>query len=162
MLPGDCKELENWRLYRGLIECGVKTFWAIRELKQSHIFWLDSAEELPLAAETYPLIVAERLGIRKLPSKRKEPLCYVDQVCGFLQSVGYRCESIVRPCVDHVDSMLCAVTAQALIGGSGSFEVLGEKPQVDEAESVLREGYIIYPVWQFIAEQRTAGTTRVS
>jgi hypothetical protein len=145
VLPRSLKDLEHWRLYKGLIELGIKTFWYIYDSKNMRILGLDGPPKLPIVAETYPRKVAEVMGLRPLPSKRKEPVRYADHIWNSLQSLGYRCESVVRPSVDQVDAMLCAIAAQALMADEEAWQALGEKPYADKRGSVLREGFIVVP-----------------
>lgn len=146
VLPETLQELDNWKIYKGLIEGGVKTFWAICESTKIQIFGLNDLYEAPVAIETYPRKVAETLGVRHLPSKRKEPVLYVDHVWGLLKSLGYCCESVIRPAIDHVDAMLCAIAAQAVLDKQGAWQSLGEKPFTDKDGTVLREGFIVCPM----------------
>lgn len=145
VLPRSLEDLEHWKLYKGLIELGIKTFWFIHNSKDMRIFSLDGPLDLPIVAETYPRKVAEVMGLQRLPSKRKEPVRYVDYLWHFLQLLGYRCESIVRPSVDQIDAMLCAIAAQALVTSGDACEALGDQPYVDEKDCVLREGFIVVP-----------------
>jgi len=147
VLPGSLEELKHWKLYKGLIELGIKTFWYIYNSKDMHILGLDGPPDLPIVAETYPRKVAEAIGLQlqRLPSKRKEPTAYVDSVWDALRRLGYKCESIVRPTVHHIDAMLCAIAARALLADGDAWRALGEKPYVDNNGSVLREGFIVVP-----------------
>jgi len=145
VLPENLQGLEDWRLYKGLIELGIQTFWHIYRSGEIRIFGLDDTPELPLVAETYPRKVAEDLGLGRLPSKRNEPMRYVEHIWSFLQSQGFRCESVIRPSVDQVDAMLCAIAAQSIGADSNASEPLGNKPYVDKEASVLREGFIVVP-----------------
>ena len=61
---------------------------------------------------------------------------------------SYRCDSVIRPTVDQVDAMLCAVAGQAAVEGSGFMETFGREPVVDEEEGFLREGFIVCPAKQ--------------
>ena len=145
VLPQTLRELENWKLYKGLIEGGVKTFWGIYNSKTIKVFGLNDQYEMPVAMETYPRKVAERLGLGRVPSKKKEPVNYMEYAWGFLKSLGYQCESVIRPALDHVDAMLCALAAQAFVDGQEHWEALGEKPFPDEGAAILREGFIVVP-----------------
>jgi len=131
VLPQTLHELEHRKLYKGLIELGVKTFRHIYESADIHVFGLDDSYLFPVAAETYPRKVAETMGLKRLPSKRREPVRYVDYVWHFFQSLGYGCESVLRPSVDHVDAMLCAIAAHSWVADRKTCEALGEKPYVD-------------------------------
>lgn len=55
---------------------------------------------------------------------------------------------MIRPTVDQVDAMLCAVAGQAAVEGSGFMETFGREPVVDEEEGFLREGFIVCPAKQ--------------
>ena len=145
-LPQNLKEFEHWKLYKGLIEAGIKVFWWIHKSKDNFILGLTDFEGLPTIAETYPRKVAENLEFGRLPSKRKEPIRYVNHIWGKLSSQGYRCESVIRPSVDQIDAMLCAIAAKSLLCKKSVF--LGEKPYIDEKEPLLREGFIVTPCGQ--------------
>jgi hypothetical protein len=148
VLPGDRNALRDWKLYRGLIEVGVDVFWSIYEHDLASIFGLVLMPELEsIVFETYPRYVFRQLwpGVR-LPSKRNEPFAYVETVWRLIQSDGYLCESVLRPAVDHVDAMLCALAAEACLHADGlPAGTVGLPPVVDRDERVLREGFIVAP-----------------
>ena len=147
-LPGSREELHNWLLYKGLIEAGVDMFWAIYSQGLASIAGLaSSATAATTVFETYPRYVIKCLwpGMH-IPSKRQSPLKYVDIVWGRIQAAGYSCDGVVRPAVDHVDAMLCALAAEAHLKRGGSLEgAAGIAPALDIEDRVLREGYIIGP-----------------
>lgn len=144
VLPVDLASLETWKLYGGLVRCGISIFWSIHERKIGKILGLDGPDDVPIIVETYPRKTALQLGLSHLPSKRKDPLAYVDYIWSFLKRHGYQCDSVVRPCVDHIDAMLCAIAAEAATG-IDTFVKLGREPQIDIHEPVLREGFIVCP-----------------
>jgi predicted nuclease with RNAse H fold len=157
VLPNNRAELENWILYRGLIELGVKTFWWAYQSGEYGIFGLSEKLTMPIVAETYPRKTIEALEIklRDIPSKRKAPFAYVKVVWDRLKEAGYRCNSVIHPTVDQVDAMLCAIAGQFLL--SGSFIKLGKKPMVDEIDHVIREGFIIIPSFNGLQTSKGPG-----
>jgi predicted nuclease with RNAse H fold len=116
-------------VYPAFVEAGLTIFWAAHE------------QGLPVV-ETYP-----RFAIRTLwpelviPSKRREPRRYVAELWARIRVLGYSS----RPPSSHheIDAMLCALAAEAF--EAGSHLQVGAPLVVDEAESVLREGYIVVP-----------------
>jgi hypothetical protein len=147
-LPADRKELAGWKLYKGLIEAGVTIFWAVYVQELASVMGLEPVAGCPITVlETYPRYVITRLwpGL-EIPSKRKKPLKYVDTVWDRLQEFGYSCTSVLRPAVDHVDAMLCAIAAEACLMADGLPEgTVGSNPTLDTDARVLREGYIVSP-----------------
>jgi dCTP diphosphatase len=146
-LPGSRAELQEWRLYRGLIEAGVDTYWAIHTTSAGSIAGVAPAVDgTPLVVETYPRYVIKRLWPGFLiPSKRKDPDEYTEQVWALLQEAGFSATTAPgRP--DHVDAMLCAVAARACLASDGLPEgTVGAQPYIDEDERLIREGYIVAP-----------------
>ena len=52
----------------------------------------------------------------------------------------------MRPTVDQVDAMLCAIAAEACVAANGLPPgSVGQPPFVDEPAQVIREGYIVSP-----------------
>jgi hypothetical protein len=149
VLPRDRAELVSWRLYRGLIETGIELFWAVDERRLARVLGLDSAVDLAATiCETYPRHVLRRLwpDLKPIPSKRNDPLGYLDAVWPRLRGAGYVCPSVLRPTVDQVDAMLCAVAAEACrTAGPLPAGTVGEPPFVDREARVLREGWIVAP-----------------
>lgn len=145
VLPHRRDQFATWRLYRGLIECGVEMFWAMHERGFAHIEGLgEDVNRTPTAMETYPRLVIRRLWPRfDIPSKRVSPFAYVDTLWGLLRERGYDCRAVVRPTVDQVDAMLCAIAAEA--ASRGEHDSLGLPPVADTRERVMREGYIVVP-----------------
>jgi predicted nuclease with RNAse H fold len=129
VLPHHRAAVAELKAYGPFVEAGLTIFWACRELTASVV-------------ETYP-----RFAIRTLwpelaiPSKRKEPARYVAELWSRIRALGYRS----RPPVTHdeIDAMLCALAAEAY--AAGTHLQVGAPPTVDEAECVLREGYIVVP-----------------
>jgi len=141
-LPRNRTELHTWKLYRGLIEAGMEIFWSIYEKRLANIFGLDQSEQ-NWAAEAYPRYTLRQWWPDlRIPSKKNEPSAYVDAVWSRLQKEGYRCPSLLRPTVDQVDAMLCALAALS-ITFCAKREFAGSAPLVDEKERVLREGWIV-------------------
>lgn len=146
-LPNDRRDLERRRLYAGLVRAGVALFWSAHRRGAAAVVGLATPDHRPALCETYPRYIARRLWPDLTPpSKRRDPLAYVETLWGRLQGLGYACPSVARPCVDHVDAMLCAVAAEAYAAAGGlPAGSVGEPPFVDEAEHVIREGYIVSP-----------------
>lgn len=146
-LPASRAELRDWRLYRGLIEAGVDTYWAIHTTSAGAITGLaPSKDGTPLVVETYPRYVLKRVWPQfRIPSKRKDPDEYTEQVWALLEEAGYSAATAPgRP--DHVDAMLCALAAQACLESDGLPPgTVGAEPYIDESEQLIREGYIVAP-----------------
>lgn len=144
-LPAGRAELGRSRLYRGLVEAGVEIFWQAQSRGQACVFGL-GRQSAPVLMETYPRYVARRRWPRlAVPSKRHAPLDYVDAVWGRLQKEGYCCPGVLRPAVDQVDAMLCALAAESCLASALPPGIVGQPPFVDEEERVIREGYIVSP-----------------
>lgn len=144
----DRAELAEWKAFAGLIEAGLEIFWSVQSHGLGWVLGLAAPGPIPVVCETYPRYVIKRrwADLRPIPSKRKEPLAYVDAVWGRLSKEGYGCPSLVRPTVDQVDAMLCALAAEACLGAKGMpAGTVGAKPVVDARGRVLREGYIASP-----------------
>ena len=127
VLPARRAELAQ--VYPEFVEAGLTMFWAAHRLG------------LPVV-ETYPRFVVRTLWPElRIPSKRREPRRYVAELWARIRSLGYTS----RPpgTHDEIDAMLCALAAEAF--ESGSYVQVGAPVVVDEAESVLREGYIVAP-----------------
>lgn len=146
-LPADRQELAGWKLYVGLIEAGIEIFWGVHVARLGTPCGAAPIAGLPIVAETYPRYVIKRLWPDLVvPSKAKAPLSYVDAVWSRIQAAGFRCEGVARPCVDHVDAMICAIAAHALASTGGPpAGTVGRALEVDEVCEVLREGFIVSP-----------------
>ena len=146
-LPGDRQQLAGWKLYAGLIEAGIEIFWGVHVARLGTSCGEAPIVGLPIVAETYPRYVIKRLWPDLVvPSKTKAPLAYVDAIWGLIQAAGFRCEGVIRPCVDHVDAMVCAIAAHALAStGEPPPGTVGRAVEVDEVCEVLREGFIVSP-----------------
>jgi predicted nuclease with RNAse H fold len=145
-LPGDRDELSKWKAYRGLIEVGISVFWWVYKSQLATIAGLPPVLERPTTiVEAYPRYVIRRLWPSlQIPSKRNAPLEYIDTVYSRIQKLGYVCRSVIRPSVDQVDAMLCALAASAYESSNGLPNgTVGDPPVPDEASQVMREGYII-------------------
>ncbi len=143
-LPECRKDLACWKAYQGLIEAGVEIFWSIYSTNSANIYGLPTLPGIRVnVAETYP-----RYTIRnwwpdlKIPSKRNASLDYVNAVWENIKKQGYRCSSVVRPSVDQVDAMLCALGALSLTWCTRG-EPAGKAPIVDFEDQILREGYVV-------------------
>jgi len=146
VLPRTRAELAGWRLYRPFVEAGIEIFWSLHEQELASILGLvpvPGAETVVF--ETYPRYVLLQLWGVRPASKRKEPAAYVDFVWSRLREAGYTCDdAVTRP--DHVDAMLCALTAEACLRDDElPAGTVGLPPVVDLAERVLREGFIVAP-----------------
>ena len=148
VLPADRTELENWKLYRGLIQAGVEIFWSVYRWKSVCIPGLEQdCNGKTVVFETYPRYVIKRLwpGF-KIPSKRKNPLAYISEIYQRILGLGFSYPGAQILTHDQVDSMLCALAAyhfhdrDELPGGT-----VGKPPYVDQRCSVLREGLIVAP-----------------
>ena len=145
-LPADRAELEQWRAYRGLIEVGVSIFWWVHDQQLASIAGTADAVA-PLACETYPRYIIKRMWpALTIPSKKNQPMDYIDAIYSEIQKLGYVCRSVVRPSVDQLDAMLCAIAANTLVetGGLPAGSV-GDAPLVDRDARVLRGGFIVAP-----------------
>jgi|GEM_PF-1293945 len=149
-LPADRRELAASILYKGLVQAGVEVFWALYEQGLVRIAGLPAGgpDRLTTVCETYPRHVLRRLwpDLRPIPSKRRVPVDYVEAVWARLRDAGYTCPSVVRPTVDQVDAMLCALAAEAGAREGGlPAGTVGEPPAPDYRAEVLREGLIVAP-----------------
>lgn len=140
-LPANRAQLQDWGLYRGLVEAGVEMFWAMHERRLAQIFGLETTVSGPVAMETYPRYVIKRLWpALRIPSKRREPFQYVDAVWRLVREQGYFCASVARPTVDQVDAVVCALAAEAATEGKTPACTVGIPPVVDKEGRVIREG----------------------
>ena len=116
-------------VYPEFVEAGLAIFWTAHRLGAPVL-------------ETYPRFVIKTLWPElTIPSKRREPRRYVAELWARIRSLGYTS----RPpgTHDEIDAMLCALAAEAF--EAGSYVQVGSPLLVDEAEGVLREGYIVAP-----------------
>lgn len=147
LLPANRAALRSWKLYRGLIEAGVETFWAIHTNALGNIAGLGTVSDgKPLIVETYPRYVLKRCWPQFLiPSKRKDPDEYTEQVWALLKAAGHEAKTEPgRP--DHVDAMLCALAARACLASEGlPAGTVGDPPYIDEQDGLIREGHIVAP-----------------
>jgi len=147
LLPANRAAMEGWKLYRGLIEAGVETFWAIHTNTLGNIAGLGTVSDgKPLIVETYPRYVLKRLWPEfRIPSKRKDPDEYTEEVWDLLERAGYSASKEPgRP--DHVDAMLCALAARACLGSERlPAGTVGAPPYIDEQDGLIREGLIVSP-----------------
>lgn len=146
-LPNNRAEMGHAMLYKGLVEAGVEMFWAIHSRRLATILGLPPiGENATTVFETYPRYIIRRLWPAvRIPSKRAAPLEYVDTIWGLLRAAGYTCEGVTRPAVDHLDAMLCALAAEAMLAGGTPRGTTGRAPVADDEERVIREGYIVAP-----------------
>lgn len=148
-LPTDRGGMAEALLYKGLVQAGVDLFWAMYEQGLVRIAGVPlGADRLTTVCETYPRYVLRRLwpDLKPIPSKRKAPVDYVEAVWTRIRDAGYTCASVARPTVDQVDAMLCAMAAEsAAEAGSLPAGTVGEPPDPDYRNEVLREGFIVSP-----------------
>ena len=147
VLPPTRAGLATSKLYRAFIEAGIEIFWSLHESGEAAIVGLDGPARENVVMETYPRYVIKRLWPElTIPSKRKTPRDYIDAVWPRIRGSGLSCGSVIRPNVDQVDAMLCALAADAYdrAGGLPSGAV-GLPPSVDATERVIREGFIVAP-----------------
>ena len=129
VLPDRRAAVAEMKAYGPFVEAGLTIFWACHGLA------------LPVV-ETYPRFVIRTLWPElAIPSKRKEPQRYVAALWPRIRALGYGS----RPPVTHdeIDAMLCGLAAEAF--AAGTHLQVGAPLVVDEAERVLREGYIVSP-----------------
>jgi len=147
-LPNNRDQLKEWKAYRGLIEAGISIFWWAHTGRFATVAGLTSESgDGPIVVETYPRYVIKRLWPDlSIPSKKNDALQYVDAVYSRIQKLGLVCRSVVRPSVDQVDAMICALAAREFVESTkmpaGS---VGEPPVADSDAGLLREGFIISP-----------------
>ena len=131
--------------YASLIQVGVRLFATAVSSGQAQLYGYPSSNVArPTICETYPRkILKDSFGFSSIPSKRNKPYAYVNDVWKKLQGLGYACRGVLRPTVDQVDAMLCAVAAEHL--RKGQIRALGDPPIWDPQENLFREGYIVVP-----------------
>lgn len=151
-LPRDRAELGRWRLYGHFVRAAVDTFWAIHRQERCSVLGLVPAPGAECTVfETYPRYVLRQLwGGRsqalRIPSKRKQPMLYLEWAADLLRAAGYSWGSVTLRRVDQVDAMLCALAAEAfLLEDDTPGGTVGRAPWEDGAEQVLREGFIVAP-----------------
>lgn len=148
VLPQNREELATWRIYQGLIAAGIEICWSVTEMHLASVFGLfEVSPDTPMIMETYPRYIIKRLWPElTIPSKRKAALGYVNAIWPRIQEMGYQCPSVLRPNVDQVDAMLCAIAASAFSSSTGKpAGTVGAQPYIDEESRILREGYIVSP-----------------
>lgn len=147
-LPSNRTELETWRLYRSFIRTSLDVFWSVYSRRLATVAGLRGLSGGRIVvAETYPRFVIRRLWPDlAIPSKRKQAVDYCNVLWKRLRAVGYRCDSVLRPTVDQIDAMLCAVAAEAAQArGACPDGTVGRQPIVDRNDEILREGFILAP-----------------
>ncbi|WP_076348476.1 DUF429 domain-containing protein [Alicyclobacillus vulcanalis] len=132
--------------YASLIQVGVQLFAAAVSSGHAQLYGdgRQSHGAKPIIFETYPRkVLKDHFALGSIPSKRKEPHAYVDKVWKALKDSGYTCCGVLRPTVDQVDAMVCAVVAEHVL--QKSVRELGEPPIWDAKDRIFREGYIVVP-----------------
>ena len=146
-LPNNWDELNDWKPYGQLIKCGATIFWEVYERGLGSIPGLGTDRTHIKVFETYPNYVLRRLWPTvEIPSKRRDPLGYVNSFWPKLIVLGYRSDSVNRPTVDQLDAAICALVAERMIASRNHLDgTVGTTPTVDQTVRVLREGYIVSP-----------------
>nr|WP_237700076.1 DUF429 domain-containing protein [Alicyclobacillus acidocaldarius] len=132
--------------YASLIKVSIRLFSEAVSTGQARLHGYPPSSNAagPTIFETYPRkILKDHFGLSSIPSKRKEPHKYVEEVWNALKERDYRCSGVIRPTVDQLDAMLCAVAAEHLL--KGQFKDLGAAPIWDPVQKIFREGYIVVP-----------------
>ncbi len=141
--------------YIGLLRLGCLLFWANRK----HVH--DLGGSTGKLIETYPREIVRRWANEtKIPPKRKQPEAYIELVTSLLRQLGYSWDREDRAlCVDDCDAMLCALAAQS--HSQRKADYLGKPPILDDAEEILREGFIVVPKASFLhtSGQRSDGSS---
>ncbi len=149
-------ELETGIFYgREIVRLGIDLFWTLYSNDRAAIYGLSNLDVSNLEVnvqvtvfETYPRYALETLfglksSIQHIPSKRKDPLSYIQKIWSLIQNLGYTCQGGGPHTVDDVDAMLCAIAAEQLSQCVACR--VGNPPSVDHDGQVLREGYIVVP-----------------
>jgi hypothetical protein len=122
------------------VEAALTIFWEAHTRTLARIPGLAGAG--PALLETYPRFTIRSLWpALAIPSKRREPRRYVDELWPRLQGLGLDGPAPTRH--DEVDALLCAIAASAWLERR-AVEV-GEPPELDAPGSVVREGFIVAP-----------------
>jgi len=148
VLPENRKELNNWKMYKQLIECSIEVFWNTYEKNLAAVAGLnDNPNSDIIIFETYPRYVIKRLWPdEEIPSKRKAPIDYVRKFSFLVKQKGYSFDESKIFSPDYVDAMLCAIAAEDFMKTKGhSAGKVGHPPLVDKKEKILREGFIYSP-----------------
>ncbi|MGO4275392.1 DUF429 domain-containing protein, partial [Paenibacillus sp. TAF58] len=137
------------RSYSQLVQLGVDLFWNAYSSSSASVYGLNSIQGKTEIFEVYPRFSIINLlkitnPLKTIPSKIKNPLEYIDFVWMKINNIGYSCSSVIRPTVDQVDAMLCAITADHLLKGTAN-NIVGNMPILDNSDMVIREGLIISP-----------------
>jgi len=135
-------------MYKQLIECGIEVFWNAYEKNLSAVAGLnDNPNSDIIIFETYPRYVIKRLwSDEEIPSKRKAPIDYVRKFSFLIKQKGYSFHESKILSPDYIDAMVCAIAAEDYFVTNGkSAGKVGVPPVVDNAEKILREGFIYSP-----------------
>jgi predicted nuclease with RNAse H fold len=141
ILPRTREEVADMTAFAPFVEAGLGMFW---EAQRGGLAAVPGCRGSgPALLETYPRLVIRRLWpeLARIPSKRKEPRRYVEELWLRLQQLGLEGPAPGRH--DHVDALLCAVAGRSWLDGR-AVEV-GEAPEPDQRGRVFREGFIVAP-----------------
>ena len=141
VLPTSRDGVALMRAYGPFVEAGLSLFWEARRRGLAVVPGLGGSG--PILLESYPRFVIRQLWpeLRPIPSKRKAAVDYVAELWARLRALGLAGRRPRRH--DEIDALLCALAARSWLR-SEAVEV-GEPPQVDDAEGILREGFIVAP-----------------
>ncbi|MCW8996056.1 MAG: DUF429 domain-containing protein [Psychromonas sp.] len=148
VLPSNRKELKSWKMYKQLIECGIEIFWNIYRKNLAAIAGLnDNSNSELVIFETYPRYIIKRLWSgEEIPSKSKAKSEYIKKFSTFIKRKGYNFEENKVTSHDYIDAILCAIAAEDFLKSDGnSAGKVGNPPEVDNKENILREGFIYSP-----------------
>jgi predicted nuclease with RNAse H fold len=145
VLPKNRQELQNWKMYKELIHCGVEVFWSSYKNGFANLGGLNKeVNDIPIILETYPRYVIKRIWPSfMIPSKRKTPVEYVNKLIPLIKMMDYEFDESKILSPDYIDAILCAIAAENYLITTGNcLGRVGVDPIVDEENQILREGYI--------------------
>jgi len=148
VLPSNRKELQSWKMYRQLIECGIEIFWSVYSNNLASIAGLKDVSKSELVIfETYPRYIIKRLWPgESIPSKSKAKREYIKKFSALIKRKGYSFEENKVTSHDYVDAMLCAIAAEDYFKTNGNSPgKVGKSVMVDNNEKIFREGFIYSP-----------------
>ncbi|MEX2211210.1 MAG: DUF429 domain-containing protein [Gaiellaceae bacterium] len=141
VLPTSRAGIAAMPIYRQFVEAGVEIFWSAQRSGLGAVPGLGGSG--PVLLETYPRFVIRSLwpDLRPIPSKRKASRDYIDALWPRIRDLGLSGPEPRRH--DEIDALLCALAAKAWTEDQAV--LVGEPPELDEDEGVLREGFIVCP-----------------